>query len=896
MIRDGIEEQIAALQRQIDELRQIEIPVPGGGGVIGGTIATGQVAVGTAANTIGGDAGFTYDPTTNTATVDGVQFDLSPLTTPAQGAVWWNPDDGTLNIGMTAGADVIQQVGQETFLYVKNQTGSVLSNGKAIRAVGALGASGRILAGYAIADGTHLAKYVIGIATKDIANGDDGLVTWFGLVRGIDTSGTPYGEVWADGDVLYVSPTTAGALTNVEPTAPDLKITMAMVLTAHASTGTLMVRPSLGEYLSGLHDITIGDSETGDMLQLQSDGTWSNASPDVAVWPYTGAIDHEPGGFVDPDNIVVSYDYTARTITMTHSSGTIVYYVDGVRYSLTSPWTSDAHTATNGAWYLYDAGAGPVWSTSIWDFSYAQFAFVNYNSPAGAYFSLREPHGFMAWQTHKEFHEATGTYRRSGGAPTAGTYQVQPAAPADADNTPGFDAAVIADEDLPTAVGAWAQGTYTHLYFSGSGTVVFDTAASLLTRTGTTYPIINVYSGGTFTDTETATNRYFNVYQILMPAAGDTESQKYRTLILQPQAVYTSLAAAQAEDYRSLYLGGLTALAPEFVAYARITFGTLASYGTTGKCRIEALAYLVGPKATQTISGGVVYGQATETTLGIIELATTAEVQAGTDTERAVTAAGLRADVPATPAAGLGVRLDGNGDVSLPGKVTLAAAKDILPDADALGLFRRVINRLGISQYTDHFRSGSIPSGYTWQSSPFNGTPASLSYSSSGEYLSVADTAANRYFLSAPITNAAASWQNKNIYARARCGLNGRMGVRIDDGTDDNYVEVLTDGSANDATLTVIFRYRAGGGAVTTVTSNVVIPATDSVIVRIGVGSTYTATGYIISDAGSVNVAGFSTSISGWAPAAGRVGIMFEDAAAAASNPGLVDWFLNSFT
>lgn len=57
---------------------------------------------------------------------------------------------------------------------------------------------------------------------------------------------------------------------------------------------------------------------------------------------------------------------------------------------------------------------------------------------------------------------------------------------------------------------------------------------------------------------------------------------------------------------------------------------------------------------------------ATESAEGIIELATTAEVQAGTDTERAVTPAGLRADVPATPAASRGVRLDANGVLIMP--------------------------------------------------------------------------------------------------------------------------------------------------------------------------------------------------------------------------------------
>ncbi|HOU13457.1 MAG TPA: carbohydrate binding domain-containing protein [Anaerolineae bacterium] len=428
--------------------------------------------------------------------------------------------------------------------------------------------------------------------------------------------------------------------------------------------------------------VVIGDAAAGDLLQLQSDGTWANVTPDVAVWPYTGAINQEPGGFVDPANVGVAYDYTARTITLTHSSGTLVYYVAGVRYTLSSPWTSDPHDATNGAWYLYDAGAGPVWAQTIGMFAYAQLAYANYNTPAGAYFGVRECHGLMAWETHRELHEQIGTYRRSGGAPTAGTYQVQPAPPANADNTPGFDAAVVADEDLPTTVGAWTQGTYTLLYFSGSGTVVFNTAASLPFRVGTTYPVINGYAGGTFTDAETATNKYFNVYQVLLPATSDAESQKYRMLMLQPQAVYTSLAAAQAEDYRSLYLGGLTALAPEFVAYTRITFGTSAAYGTTGKCRIEALAYLVGPRAIQAISGGVVYGQATETTLGVIELATAAEVKAGTDTERAVTPAGLAGLIALnTPATDGKIIKSGAGALTLnaasPYTLTVAAAATV---------------------------------------------------------------------------------------------------------------------------------------------------------------------------------------------------------------------------
>lgn len=65
---------------------------------------------------------------------------------------------------------------------------------------------------------------------------------------------------------------------------------------------------------------------------------------------------------------------------------------------------------------------------------------------------------------------------------------------------------------------------------------------------------------------------------------------------------------------------------------------------------------------------------ATEAAQGAAELATVAETQAGTDTSRVVTPAGLRADVPTNPAASRGVRLDASGDLLLP------SGGDVLPD------------------------------------------------------------------------------------------------------------------------------------------------------------------------------------------------------------------------
>jgi hypothetical protein len=60
-------------------------------------------------------------------------------------------------------------------------------------------------------------------------------------VAGIDTS------AFSVGDVLYASPTVAGAFTATKPTAPDVVIPVAAVLEANATTGQVFVRPTIDQ-------------------------------------------------------------------------------------------------------------------------------------------------------------------------------------------------------------------------------------------------------------------------------------------------------------------------------------------------------------------------------------------------------------------------------------------------------------------------------------------------------------------------------------------------------------------------------------------------------------------------------------------------------------------------
>ena len=158
------------------------------------------------------------------------------------GSVSWNAEDETIDIVHPNG--VVQSVGQETYAYVRNKTGSTIPDGTAVRFAGAeQNGESRLLVAPMQANNEFPTLYVLGVTTEDIADDADGRVTVWGKVRNIDTTG-PGAESWNVGDIIYVSTTTAGGLTNVRPTAPNNVIPIAAVIRVDATEGEIFVRPS----------------------------------------------------------------------------------------------------------------------------------------------------------------------------------------------------------------------------------------------------------------------------------------------------------------------------------------------------------------------------------------------------------------------------------------------------------------------------------------------------------------------------------------------------------------------------------------------------------------------------------------------------------------------------
>ena len=172
----------------------------------------------------------------NLAQVDAVEFNHNPVVAAKVGQVKWNKTDQTLDLRMDY--DVTQQIGQEQYARVGNTTGVTIPNGTVVGFAGAT-TEALLVAPY-LADGSSPSLYILGVMTHDLPDsGQKGYCTTWGFVRDLDTS------AFAVGDLLYASPTVAGALTNVKPTAPDNVIPVAACITSDATVGVIFVRPTI---------------------------------------------------------------------------------------------------------------------------------------------------------------------------------------------------------------------------------------------------------------------------------------------------------------------------------------------------------------------------------------------------------------------------------------------------------------------------------------------------------------------------------------------------------------------------------------------------------------------------------------------------------------------------
>lgn len=273
-----------------------------------------------------------------------IDFDANP---PAyayrQGRVAWDALDLTLAIMQNDGVEeVVNQIGQEQSMWVRNDTLANIANGAAVYVTGTVGNRPSIANAQANAIAT---AGVRGIATQTIGTNDNGFITVFGLVRDINTN------AWNEGDYLYLSPTTPGGLTNTPPTS-GYNVRVGLVLKKSTGAGVIFVCPD--------RIPVFGNVAGGNYTAFEFDGTMIAVGNATCyrdeLQSVTGAQIDSPAG--DFERIVAEASVRAKT-----SASYPTDYITG-NWQLNHDWALGTSIYPHLHWWQTTA------NTPNWIFAY----------------------------------------------------------------------------------------------------------------------------------------------------------------------------------------------------------------------------------------------------------------------------------------------------------------------------------------------------------------------------------------------------------------------------------------------------------------------------------------------------------------------------------------------
>ena len=185
----------------------------------------------------------------------------------------WDTTNQTLDLGIGAGS-VNALLGVDSHVLGRNTTGSTITRGQVVRVNGA--SAGNLTVALAQGNTDPSTANTIGIAAETIANNATGMVITSGLLRDLNTS------TFATGDLLYISPTTAGLLVNTLPTAPNHAVRMGYVVSAHPSNGIIYVAVNNGYELNELHDVQYPTTPATNDFLVYVTNRWENQSAATA--------------------------------------------------------------------------------------------------------------------------------------------------------------------------------------------------------------------------------------------------------------------------------------------------------------------------------------------------------------------------------------------------------------------------------------------------------------------------------------------------------------------------------------------------------------------------------------------------------------------------------------
>lgn len=203
-------------------------------------------------------------------TPDYVDFDTAATITPAVGRLGWDPDTGSLQMGM-AGGNVSTSVGQTMHAYVTNAESVTITKGQPVYLYQAQGDRATVKLAGNTSDATS-AK-TLGLAAENIGANQTGYIICQGVINNVNTA------AFNAGDTLYLG-ATVGTLTATKPVAPNHLVYIGVVERANAGAGQIYVRPQNGYELDEIHDVLITSPVDGQVLTYDAaTDLWKNQDP-----------------------------------------------------------------------------------------------------------------------------------------------------------------------------------------------------------------------------------------------------------------------------------------------------------------------------------------------------------------------------------------------------------------------------------------------------------------------------------------------------------------------------------------------------------------------------------------------------------------------------------------
>jgi len=291
-------------------------------------------------------------------TADHINLNVSPSGAGfVVGSTQWNNDLGSSQT-LLKGGSVILKNGVDLVARVVNKvvpnTTLTKAEYQVVRVAGAQGQ--RLAVDLAQADTDLNSADTLGVVTETITTNQEGFILTVGQLLDINTTGSLQGETWADGDVLYLSPTIAGRMTNIKPTgATGHIVVLGYVEYAHANNGKIYVKIMNGWELDELHNVFISTPLDNQVLSYASaTDLWVNRN--VSEF---NDLQVRRNGFILFDDLLTIANGTSPFIKGILSSGQIL--ASGNTQNNPGVITINCSaTANSGAYVSYTNSAAPT--------------------------------------------------------------------------------------------------------------------------------------------------------------------------------------------------------------------------------------------------------------------------------------------------------------------------------------------------------------------------------------------------------------------------------------------------------------------------------------------------------------------------------------------------------